>query len=55
VSASGLGDQETVALAKLSGTLVFAGPRGTAPAQFESGYAVFDAASGNLLMFGALP
>jgi hypothetical protein len=51
---TGLKDDERVGFAVLEGTLVFSGPPGGPPAQFSRGYAVFDAATGNLLMFGTL-
>jgi outer membrane murein-binding lipoprotein Lpp len=50
---TGLGESERVAFATLSGPFVFTGPK-TKPVRFQSGYAVFDAITGNLLMVGTL-
>ena len=53
----GLADNERVALATLTGTFIFTGPpqgKTSKTARFSRAYAVFDAASGNLLMAGTL-
>ncbi len=51
---TGLPDNDRVGFATLTGTFVFSGPPHTKPATFASAYALFDAASGNLLMDGSL-
>jgi len=53
-ASTGLAAGERVAFATLSGTFVFTGPQSKA-AEFRRAYAVFDAATGNLLMVGTLP
>jgi hypothetical protein len=50
----GLGDNDRVGFATLTGTFVFSGPPHTKPATFSSAYALFDAKTGNLLMDGTL-
>ncbi len=52
-ASTGLADNERVVFVTLSGQLIFTGPKGK-PATFERGYAIFDAATGNLLMIGTL-
>jgi hypothetical protein len=50
----GVARGERVAFATLSGQFVFTGPPPGKPARFSRAYAVFDAATGNLLMIGTL-
>ena len=51
---TGLPDNDPVAFATLSGAFVFTGPQG-AQGRFRRAYAVFDSATGNLLLIGTLP
>jgi hypothetical protein len=51
---TGLGDDERVGFAVISGPMVFTGPPPGKPVQFIRGYVIFDAVSGNLLMSGTL-
>ena len=51
---TGYSANDRIGLAILSGTLVFSGPPPGEPTEFSSGYAVFDAVTGNLLMIGTL-
>jgi hypothetical protein len=50
----GLNDNELVGLATFSGGIVASGPPGGKQATFNSGYAIFDATTGNLLLIGTL-
>lgn len=51
--ATGLPDTTLLCFVELQGTFVFAGPQGTTGA-FQHGYEVFDAHTGNILMWGGL-
>jgi hypothetical protein len=51
---TGLNDNDRVGFATLTGKFIFSGPSNTKPATFSSAYALFDAATGNLLMDGTL-
>jgi hypothetical protein len=50
----GLGDNEKVGFATLSGAFIFTGPSPGKGVRFSRGYAVFNAQTGNLLMVGTL-
>lgn len=51
---TGLQDSDRVAFVTLVGTFIFTGPPSAKAAFFRQAYAVFDAASGNLLLIGSL-
>jgi hypothetical protein len=51
---TGLPDNDRVGFVTLVGTFIFTGPPKSKPAVFRQAYAVFDAASGNLLLVGSL-
>jgi hypothetical protein len=52
---TGLADNDRVAFVTLSGTFIFTGPGADRKAAtFNRAYAVFDAATGNLMMIGTL-
>jgi hypothetical protein len=51
---TGLKDDEIVGVATFSGNVTASGPPGGKAATFDRGYAVFDAATGNLLTIGTL-
>jgi len=51
---TGLPDGERVAFAIIRGPVYFAGPVRAKPVAFERAYALFDAATGNLMMSGTL-
>lgn len=53
-ASTGLPDNQRVAFATIRGPVYFTGPRNTRPVAFDSVYALFDAATGNLLMSGTL-
>ena len=50
---TGLADGDPVAFATLSGAFLFTGPEAV-QARFRAAYAVFDSATGNLLLIGTL-
>jgi hypothetical protein len=50
----GLSPDERVGFATLRGLFIFSGPLGAKATAFSTGYAVFDATTGNLLMIGTL-
>ena len=51
---TGLPSRERVGFAIIRGPIYFTGPRPGKPVEFERGYVVFDASTGNLLMSGSL-
>lgn len=51
---TGLPDDHRVAFATIRGPIYFTGPRNVKPVAFDTAYALFDAATGNLLMSGTL-
>jgi hypothetical protein len=51
---TGLPDNQRVAFATIRGPIYFTGPPPSKPVAFDTAYALFDAATGNLLMSGAL-
>jgi hypothetical protein len=51
---TGLGDNDRVGFATLTGKFIFSGPPKAKNAAFSSAYALFDATTGNLLMNGTL-
>jgi hypothetical protein len=53
-ASTGLSDGDRVALATITGRLIFTGPPQSKPVAFRSAYVLFDAVSGNLVMMGTL-
>jgi hypothetical protein len=53
-ASTGLPDDHRVAFATIRGPVYFTGPRDIKPVAFDTAYALFDAATGNLLMNGTL-
>lgn len=53
-ASTGLPDDHRVAFATIRGPVYFTGPRNSRPVAFDTVYALFDAATGNLLMSGTL-
>jgi hypothetical protein len=53
-ASTGLPDDTRVAFAVIRGPIYFTGPAGSKPVAFDRAYALFDVASGNLLMSGTL-
>jgi len=53
-ASTGLAENDKVGFATLTGLFVFTGPPNAKPARFARSYAVFDAATGNLMMIGTL-
>lgn len=53
-ASTGLPDDQRVAFATIRGPIYFTGPRNIRPVAFDTAYALFDAATGNLLMSGTL-
>jgi hypothetical protein len=53
-ASTGLPDDHRVAFATIRGPIYFTGPRNLKPVAFDTAYALFDAATGNLLMSGTL-
>ncbi len=53
-ASTGLPDNTRLVFAIIRGPIYFSGPPGSKPVAFDRAYAVFDAATGNLLMSGTL-
>jgi hypothetical protein len=53
-ASTGLPDDHRVAFATIRGPVYVTGPRNIKPVAFDTAYALFDAATGNLLMSGTL-